>query len=336
MASQKHIATFLTKKIGIKHPIVQGGMHHVGLAPLAGAVSRAGGLGTITALSLPTPEKLREEIHKARDIAGKDKPLAVNLTLLPMLLPPNYDAYVDVVVDENIPVIETAGHVNGLKKFVDRLKAEGRFIMHKCTAVRHAKSAQKLGVDMISMDGFECAGHPGESDIGNWVLLNQAKRELEIPFIASGGCATGSQLAASIALGAEGMNMGTRFMATREAPIHDNIKQAIVKAGVDSTRLVMRSMKNTERVYANKSAEEVMKLEKEFPGDFSKIKHLVSGQIYKRVFHETGNVDEGIWSAGIVMGLIDDVPTCQELIDSIVKEAVETIEGRIRNSVVSS
>jgi len=253
-----------------------------------------------------------------------------------MLVPPNYDAYVKVVIEEGIPVIETAGHVNGLKEFVDKLKAEGRFIMHKCTSVRHAKSAQKLGVDMISMDGFECAGHPGESDIGNWVLLNQAARELQIPFIASGGCATGAQLAAALALGAEGMNMGTRFMATKEAPIHENVKQAIVKGSVDSTKLVLRTMRNTERVFANKSADEVLKLEKEFPGDFSKVKHLVAGAVYKRVFHETGNVDEGIWSAGISMGLIDDVLTCDQLIQNIVDEAVATIEKRMAATIVSN
>lgn len=249
------------------------------------------------------------------------------LTHTPQSIPPNYDAYVDVVVEEGIPVIETAGHVNGLKKFVDRLKAEGRFIVHKCTSLKHSKSAARMGVDMISLDGWEAAGHPGESEIGNFVLFAQAQRdgELTIPYIASGGCATGSQLAAAIALGAHGMNMGTRFMATKEAPIHENVKQAIVKGTVESTKLVMRTMRNTERVYDNAAAREVLKLEKEFPGDFSKVKHLVSGAVYKRVFHETGDVDEGIWSAGISMGLIDDIPTCDDLIQKIMNDAVATI-----------
>lgn len=312
---------------------LQGGMHHVGLAPLAGAVSRAGGLGCVTALSLQTPELLRDELRKAKDLS-EGKPIGVNLTLLPMLVPPDYDKYLDVVIEEQIPVVETAGHVKGLQPFVDRLKAEGRFVIHKCTSVRHAKSAQKMGVDMISMDGFECAGHPGETDVGNWVLQVQAKQELDIPFITSGGCATGSQLAASLALGAAGMNMGTRFMATQEAPIHQNVKQAIQEGQVSSTRLIMRSMRNTERVYNNEAAQELLKIEAEHPGDFERVKHLVQGSIYKKVFHETGDLEEGIWSAGICMGIIHDCPTCQTLIDGIVAEAIDIMQNKLVNAIV--
>jgi NAD(P)H-dependent flavin oxidoreductase YrpB (nitropropane dioxygenase family) len=323
------LSTKLTRALKIKHPIIQGGMHHVGLAPLAGAVSAAGGLGIVTALSLRTPEDLRAELRQARALA-KGNPIGCNVTLLPSLAPPDWDAITQVIVDEKVEVVETAGHINGLKPLVDRFKAEGRFVIHKCTAVRHAKSAQKLGVDMISMDGFECAGHPGESDVGNWVLLAQAARELDIPFVASGGCGTGSQLAAALALGAEGVNMGTRFMATVEAPIHANVKQALVKGGIDSTRLIMRSLRNTERVYANKPAAQVLSLERQFPGDFSKLQPLVAGSVYRRVFHETGDVEnEGVWSAGLVMALIDDVPTVQALVDRLVREARDTILDRL-------
>lgn len=205
--------------------------------------------------------------------------------------------------------------------------------MHKCTAIKHAQTAQRLGVDLISIDGFECAGHPGESDIGNWVLLARAQQELTIPYVVSGGCATGSQLAAALSLGAIGMNMGTRFLATKEAPIHENVKKAIVAASELDTTLVMRSMKNTERVYKNDSALKVQEIEKQFPGDFSKISHLISGEEYRKVFHETGEVDKGIWSAGIVMGLVDDIPTCHDLIDGIMKEAVDTIKKT--NSLLS-
>lgn len=302
----------------------------MGLAPLAGAVSRAGGLGVVTALSLSSPEALRAEIRRAKEIA-EGRPIGVNLTLLPTLVPPNYSAYADVVVDEGIPVIETAGHVQGLQPFVDLFKSKGRVVIHKCTSVRHAKSAQRMGVDMISLDGFECAGHPGEGDVGNFVLAAQGARELSVPFIVSGGVATGSQLAAALALGGVGINMGTRFMATKEAPIHTNVKDAIVKAGIESTGLVMRSMRNTERVYLNRAAREVMRIEKEHPGDFSQIKSFVAGSVYKRVFHESGDVDEGVWSLGQSAALIDDVPTCAELIERIVREARDIIEGRLHD-----
>ena len=292
LCKQMPIGTKLTRALGIKHPIIQGGMHYVGYAELAAAVSSAGGIGCITALTQKSPEALRNEIRKCKDLTTK--PFGVNLTLLPMLSPPNYQEYADVVEDEmksgQLRLIETAGHFKGLEPFVRQFKAAGAVIIHKCVAIRHAKSAEKVGVDMISMDGFDCAGHPGELDVGNWVLFAKAARELSIPFIASGGCADGKQLVAALAMGAEGMNMGTRFMATTEAPIHENIKQAIIDADENSTALVMRTMRNTERVYKNKAVEEVLQLESEFPGDFSKIKHLVSGDNYRIAFHETGDV----------------------------------------------
>ena len=303
-------------------------MHYVGFAPLAGAVSKAGALGTITALSCGSPDGLRAEIRKLRAIT--DNPFAVNLTLLPSLVPPDMGAYSDVVVQEGVPVIETAGHIKGLEPIFKKAKAAGVTIIHKCTAIRHAQTAERLGANFISIDGFECAGHPGESDIGNFVLLPLARAKLGIPFISSGGGATGVQLAAAMALGAQGISMGTRFMATAEAPIHDNVKNAIVKADENGTTLVMRSLRNTERVYKNKAALEVQRREAERPGDIDAIRDLVAGAVYRRVFQESGNVeDEGVWSAGVCMGLIDSVMPVQELVDSMVLEAVQAIEGTL-------
>ena len=315
------ISTKLTKALGISHPLIQGGMHYVGYAPLVAAVSNAGAIGCITALTFPSPESLQAEIRKCKQLTSK--PFGVNLTLLPMLQPPDYGAYAQVVEDEmksgQLRLIETAGHFKGLEPFVTKFKAAGAFINHKCVTVRHAKSAERLGVDMISMDGFDCAGHPGEADIGNWVLFPKAARELKIPFVASGGCGDGKQLAAALALGAEGMNMGTRWMATVEAPLHDNIKAALVAADEHGTTLVMRSMKNTERVFKNKAAMEVLEIEKQHPGDFSKLSHIIKGDNYRRVFQETGEVEEGVWSAGTVMGLIDSVVSCDQLCKNIVR-----------------
>jgi len=331
------ISTKLTKALGISHPLIQGGMHYVGYAPLVAAVGNAGAIGCITALTQPTPEALQKEIRACKALSKK--PFGVNLTLLPMLQPPNYDAFAQVVEDEmasgQLRLIETAGHFKGLEPFVIRFKAAGAFVIHKCVTIRHAKSAEKIGVDMISMDGFDCAGHPGEADIGNWVLFAKAARELKIPFVASGGCADGKQLAAAIAMGAEGMNMGTRFMAVVEAPIHDNIKQALVDGDEHSTTLLMRSMRNTERVYKNSAAIEVLEIEKENPGDFSKISHIMKGDNYRKAFQETGDIEAGVWSAGTVMGLIDSVVTCQELCDNIVTEAEMVIKERLANSVTS-
>lgn len=329
------ISTKLTKALGIQHPLIQGGMHYVGYAPLVAAVSNAGAIGCITALTQPSPEALQAEIRTCKALTKK--PFGVNLTLLPALSPPNYDEFAQVVEDEmssgQLRLIETAGHFKGLQPFVTKFKEAGAFIIHKCVTVRHAKSAEKMGVDMISMDGFDCAGHPGEADIGNWVLFPKAARELKVPFVASGGCGDGKQLAAAIAMGAEGMNMGTRWMATNEAPIHQNIKQALVDGDENSTTLILRSFRNTERVFKNKAVDEVQKLESEFPGDFSKISHLMKGENYRKVFQETGKIDEGVWSAGTVMGLIDNVVSCHQLCDDIISEAEEVITGRLQNSV---
>ena len=235
----------------------------------------------------------------------------------------NYDEYVRVIIDAGVKAIETAGRPPG--DYVQAFKDAGASIIHKCVTTRHAKSAQKMGADAISLDGFECAGHPGEEDIGNWILQAQGARDLSVPYVASGGVGNGRQLAAALALGAAGVNMGTRFMATAEAPIHDKIKQALVDGGVGSTRLVMRSVRNTERVYKNATADEVAAIEAEHPGDFSKIHHLVKGDNYRKSFHETGDIESSVWSCGPVMALIDDVPTCQQLIEGMVSEAVDVI-----------
>eukprot|EP00941_MAST-03F_sp_MAST-3F-sp1_P002837 g2837.t1 len=331
------LRTKLTKALGITHPLIQGGMHYVGYAPMAAAVSEAGGIGLLTALTFPSPEALQSEIRKVKDMTRK--PFGVNLTLLPALEPPDYPAYAQVVEDEmasgQLRLIETAGHFKGLEPFVKQFKNAGAYVIHKCVAVRHAKSAQRLGVDCISMDGFDCAGHPGEYDIGNWVLFAIAARQLDIPFVASGGCADGKQLAAALAMGAEGMNMGTRWMATKEAPILDGIKNAMINADENSTTLVMRSMRNTERVFKNSKALEVQKLEEQFPGDFEKIAHLVKGDNYRIAFQETGDPDDGVWSAGTCLGLIDDIPSCAELTNRIVSEAEEIITGRLANCVIN-
>jgi len=301
----------------------------VGYAELAAAVSEAGGLGTITALTQKTPEDLRHEIRKCRALTSK--PFAVNLTLLPALMPPDYDTYCDVVIEEGVKIVETAGRNPG--KYIQKFKAAGVTVVHKCVAIKHALTAQRLGADIISMDGFECAGHPGEEDVGNWVLLPKAARALNIPFVASGGVGDGKQLAAALALGAEGVNMGTRFMATVEAPIHDGIKQALVKGQETDTTLVMRSLKNTERVYKNKTAKQVQEIEARDPGNIHAIRHLVSGENYRKSFQETGDPETSVWSAGCVMGLIDDIPSCKVLIERMVQEAQDTIQYRLSNIV---
>uniref|UniRef100_A0A7S3BB20 Nitronate monooxygenase domain-containing protein n=1 Tax=Prasinoderma singulare TaxID=676789 RepID=A0A7S3BB20_9VIRI len=300
-------------------------MHYVGFAPLAAAVSNAGGLGTITALTQPDAEALRREIRACKKLTAR--PFGVNLTLLPALAPPDYGSYADVIIQEGIKIVETAGRNPG--KWIKKFKEAGLVVIHKCVAVRHALTAQRLGADIISMDGYECAGHPGEEEVGNWLLLPIAARKLRIPFIVSGGCGDGRQLAAALCLGAAGMNMGTRFMATEEAPIHANIKRALVEGDERSTTHVMQSVRNTERVYKNKTAAEVQRIEKEHPGDIMKIRHLVSGQNYKKAFQETGDTDTGVWSCGPVMGLIEDVPTCKVLMERIVAEAEDVLNNKV-------
>jgi len=315
------IRTKLTEALGIKHPVVQGGMHYVGYATMAAAVSNAGGLGIITGLTQPSPEALQSEIRKCRSLTSR--PFGVNITFLPVGRAPNYQGMADVIIEEKVPVVETAGR--NPKKWIALFKKHNIYVIHKCVAVKHALTAQRLGVDMISMDGFECGGHPGERDIGNWVLLAQAARKLSIPFIASGGCATGRQLAAALALGAEGINCGTAFMATKEAPIHDNIKQALVEGDENSTTLVMRSVKNTERVFNNKTAQEVRAIEKVNPGKIGAIYHLVRGENYRKSFQETGDTESSVWSCGTSMFGIDKVLSCKSFIEGVVSEAESTI-----------
>lgn len=314
--------TALTRKLGITVPVVQGGMQWVGYAELAAAVSNAGGLGILTALTQPTPEDLRKEIRKCRSMTKK--PFGVNLTLLPALVPPDYAAYAQVIIDEGIKIVETAGNNPG--PVITQLKKANTTILHKCTTIRHAKSAVKLGVDFLSIDGFECAGHVGEHDITNFILLSRARQDLGVPFIASGGFADGHGLAAALALGAEGINMGTRFMCTIEAPIHHNVKEAIVKAQETDTALVLRRWKNTTRLFANKVSKEALKVEKESKsGEFSDVAPLVSGKRGREVFLN-GDVDFGVWTAGQVIGLIHDIPTCAQLLQRIEKEALEAMQ----------
>eukprot|EP01079_Euglenida_sp_SAG-EU17-18_P001869 gene1869-466_t len=277
----------VTKILGVRHPIVQGGMHFVGYAQLAAAVSNAGGLGIITALTQPTPEDLRSEIRKARGLTRL--PFGVNLTLLPVGGTPDYEGYAKVIIDEGVKVVETAGR--NPKKWIPFFKEHGCVVIHKCVAIRHGLTAEKLGADILSIDGFECGGHPGEEDVPNLILLARAAETIKIPYIASGGIANGRQMAACLALGAQGVNMGTRFMATKEAPIHQNIKEALVKADERNTTHIFRTLNNTERVYKNATAQEVVDIERANPGQFEKIRHLVSGQLYKTAFQETGDVE---------------------------------------------
>lgn len=317
--------TRITELFGIEYPIIQGGMHHVGYAELAGAVSEAGGLGIITALTQKSPEDLAAEIEKCHGIT--DKPFGVNLTFLPTLTPPDYPAYVQAVIDGGVKIVETAG--NNPVQFMPILKENGIKVIHKCTTVRHALKAQSIGVDAMSVDGFECGGHPGEDDIPNMILLPRAAEELSVPFVASGGMADGRSLVAALALGAEGMNLGTRFMATQEAPIHDNVKQALVEATELDTRLVMRPLRNTERVLTNAAVERLLSKERELGKDikFEDILPEVAG-VYPRVM-QGGEMDAGAWSCGMVAGLINDVPTCKELIDRIMAEANTIINERL-------
>ena len=310
---------------GIEHPIIQGGMHYVGYAELAAAVSNAGGLGIITGLTQGTPENLANEIARCKDMT--DKPFGVNITFLPVLNAPDYPGLVKVIIDSGIKVVETAG--NNPVEYLPALKDAGVKVIHKCTAVRHALKAQSIGCDAASVDGFECGGHPGEDDIPNMILLPRAADELEIPFVASGGMADARSLVASLAMGAEGMNMGTRFLATKEAPVHDNVKQAILEATELDTRLVMRPLRNTERVLTNEAVERLLKTERELGSQikFEDIANEVAG-VYPRVMQD-GDLDAGAWSCGMVAGLINDIPTCQELIDRIMREADQLIAKRL-------
>ena len=318
--------TAITELFNIEHPIIQGGMHYVGFAELAAAVSNAGGLGTITGLTQKTPADLANEIAKCNDMT--DKPFAVNLTFLPTVASPDYPGYVKAIIEGGVKVVETAGR--NPVQVLHYLKDAGIKVIHKCTSVRHSLKAQEIGCDAVSVDGFECGGHPGEDDIPNMILLPRAADELEIPFVSSGGQADARSLVASLAMGAEGMNMGTRFMCTKEAPIHQNVKDAIVAASELDTRLVMRPLRNTERVLNNKATKRVLAMEKEKGADlqFDDILPDVAG-VYPKVMMD-GDMDIGVWSCGMVAGLINDVPTCKELIDRIMSEADELIAQRLK------
>ena len=317
--------TAITEMFGIQHPIIQGGMHYVGFAEMAAAVSNAGGLGIITGLTQRTPADLANEIARCRDMT--DKPFGVNLTFLPTVNAPDYPGYVKAIIEGGVKAVETAGR--NPAQVLPALKDAGIKVIHKCTSVRHSLKAQEIGCDAVSVDGFECGGHPGEDDVPNFILLPRAADELDIPFVSSGGMADGRSLVASLAMGAQGMNMGTRFIATKEAPVHENVKQAIVAASELDTRLVMRPLRNTERVLTNEAVERLIEKERRLGADlkFEDIIEEVAG-VYPRIMKE-GDMDAGAWSCGMVAGLIHDIPTCKELIDRIMQEAEEIIEKRL-------
>lgn len=322
------LTTRFSEMFGIEYPIVQGGMMWVGRAELAAAVSNAGGLGILTALTQPSPDDLRREIERCREMT--DKPFGVNLTILPSVNPPPYAEYRKAIIDSGITIVETAGH--NPREHVEDFKSHGIKVIHKCTAVRHGVSAQKMGVDAISIDGFECAGHPGEDDIPGLILIPAAADKISIPMIASGGFGDGRGLVAALALGAEGINMGTRFCATKEAPIHDNIKQLLVKHDERDTNLIFRSLRNTGRVAKNAISNEVVEILKDPNAEFKDVAHLVKGADGRTAL-ETGNVDAGLVWAGQVQGLIHDIPSCDELIRRIVSEASALIRERLPATV---
>ncbi len=321
--------TRITELLAIEHPVVQGGMQWVGLAELASAVSNAGGLGIVTGLTQPTPEDLLKEIARCQSMT--DKPFGVNLTILPTIKPVPYDEYAQAIVDSGVKIVETAGR--NPEPYLPMFKEAGIKVIHKCTSIRHALKAEKIGCDAVSVDGFECAGHPGEDDVTNLILLPLAARRLKIPFLASGGLGDGRGLAAALAMGADGINMGTRFMVTKEAPIHDNVKQRMIEATELDTALIYRSFRNTARVFKNSVAEKVVEIESR-PEEtkFEDIQPLVQGVKGRELF-DGGDLDKGIWSAGMIVGLIDDNPSCEELITRIVAEAEDIISKRLREMV---
>jgi NAD(P)H-dependent flavin oxidoreductase YrpB (nitropropane dioxygenase family) len=317
--------TRITEMFGIEHPIMQGGMHYVGFAELAAAVSNAGALGIITGLTQKSPADLANEIARCRDMT--DKPFGVNLTFLPTVSSPDYPGYVKAIIDGGVKVVETAG--NNPVSVLPYFKDAGVKVIHKCTSVRHALKAQSIGCDAVSVDGFECGGHPGEDDVPNFILLPRAADELEIPFVASGGIADGRSLVAALSFGADGVNMGTRFIATKEAPVHDNVKQAIVRATELDTRLVMRPLRNTERVLNNAAVERLIAKEREL-GPAIKFEDIIDevAGVYPKIMLN-GEMDVGAWSCGMVVGLINDIPTCQQLVDNIMAQANEIIRERL-------
>jgi nitronate monooxygenase len=317
--------TRITELFGIEHPVIQGGMHFVGFAELAAAVSNAGGLGIITGLTQRTPELLTAEIRRCREMT--DQPFGVNLTFLPTVTSPDYPGYIRAIIDGGVKVVETAG--NNPQKWLPAMHEAGIKVIHKCTSVRHSLKAESIGCDAVSVDGFECGGHPGEDDIPNFILLPRAAEELKIPFVASGGMADGRSLVAALSLGADGINMGTRFIATKEAPVHENVKQAILAASELDTRLVMRPLRNTERVLRNAAADRLLEKERTLGADlkFEDIIGEVAG-VYPKIMQD-GTMDAGVWSCGMVAGLINDIPTVRELMDRIMGEANSIIRGRL-------
>lgn len=323
------IKTRITELFGIEHPIIQGGMHYVGYAEMAAAVSNAGGLGIVTGLTQGTSEKLQREIARCRELTSK--PFAVNLTFLPSVTPPDYPGLVQAVIKSEVKIVETAGNP---QKWLPILKENGVTVIHKCTSVRHALKAESIGCDALSIDGFECGGHPGEDDVGNWILLPRAAEEVKIPFVASGGVANGAHLVAALAMGADGVNMGTRFIATQDAPVHQRVKEALVAASELDTRLIMRPLRNTERVLTNAGVERLLQKERTLGAaiTFADIAPEVAG-VYPRIFRD-GDMDAGGWSCGMVAGLIHDVPTVKELIDRIVAEAESLIRDRLTSVIV--
>ncbi|MEQ9143370.1 MAG: nitronate monooxygenase family protein [Parvibaculaceae bacterium] len=318
--------TRITELFEIEHPVIQGGMHFVGFAEMAAAVSNAGGLGIITGLTQPTPDDLAKEIARCREMT--DKPFGVNLTFLPGFASPDYPGYIKAIVEGGVKIVETAGR--SPEAYLPAMKEAGIKVIHKCTSVRHSLKAERIGCDAVSVDGFECGGHPGEDDIPNMILLPRAAEELKVPFVASGGMGNAQQLVAALALGADGINMGTRFIATKEAPVHQNVKDALVKATELDTRLVMRPLRNTERVLNNEAVEKIIAIEKE-KGDATTIEDIAPyvGGVYPKIMRE-GTMEAGAWSCGMVAGLIHDIPTCKELVEGIVFGAEEIIKGRLQ------
>jgi len=311
--------TRITELFGIKYPIIQGGMMWISRAELVAAVSNAGGLGIITAFTFPTPQELAAEIKRTKELT--DKPFGVNITLLPTLRPVDIDGYFDVVLKAGIKIVETAGR--SPETYMERLRAAGIKVIHKCTAVRFARTAQRIGCDAVSIDGFECAGHPGEEDVTSLVLIPLTVDAVDIPVIASGGFGDGRGLVAALALGAEAVNMGTRFMATKEAPGHPKVKEWLVQASERDTLLLLRSFRNTMRTLRNPTSEKVLEIEKQ-GADIHQLESLVSGRVGQNLL-ETGNIESGLLSAGQVVGLVHDIPTVKELVDRIIKEAEEVV-----------
>lgn len=322
------ISTRFTDMFGVEHPIVQGGMQWVGYAEMVAPVANAGALGFLTALTQPTPEDLAKEIARTKEMT--DKPFGVNLTILPAIKPPPYAEYRNAIIEGDIQIVETAGYKP--QEHVDHFKEHGIKVIHKCTAVRHALSAERMGVDAISIDGFECAGHPGEDDIPGLVLIPAAANKVSIPMIASGGFGDGRGLAAALALGADGINMGTRFCVTQEAPIHEAFKQRMVDNDERQTKLIFRTLHNTARVMKNEVSSEVVDIEAKGDAEFGDVQHLVAGSRGQKAMKD-GDPDGGIWSAGLVQGLIDDIPTVQELVDRIVADAEAIITARLSGMV---